>query len=110
MAVLKTYWSGDKVPESGVYKALHSTPHRLVWRVLYFEGNRFHRCKLCPLGVLYRLEEPCVPTSSSINLPNERLSPLMPVGVATKQSSTMPDRNSCTDLATALLTGAHYAV
>jgi hypothetical protein len=109
MAVLKTYWSGDKVPESGVYKALHSTPHRLVWRVLYFEGNRFHRCKLCPLGVLYRLEEPCVSTSSSINLPNE-LAPLVPVGIAAKQSSTSPVRNSCSGLATALLTGAHSAV
>jgi hypothetical protein len=73
MGIFRTFKGGDLVPESGVYTALHSTPHRLIWRVMYFEGHRFQRCKLCPLGVLYRLEGPCVPTSSRINLPKEEL-------------------------------------
>jgi hypothetical protein len=70
----KTYKSGDVAPTSGLYTALHSTPHRLISRDLYVEGHRFQRCRLCPLGVLYRLEGPCVPTSSSnVNLPKEEL-------------------------------------
>jgi len=73
MAIFNTFKGGDLVPQSGSYTALHSTPHRLLWRVLYVEGHRFQRCKLCPLGVLYRLDEPCVPTSSSVNLPKEEL-------------------------------------
>jgi hypothetical protein len=64
---------GDLVHTSGVYVALHSTPHTLVERVMYVEGDRFRRCKLCPLGVLYRLDQPGVPMSSSTNLPKEGL-------------------------------------
>jgi hypothetical protein len=74
MAIFNTFKGGDLVPQSGTYTALHSTPHRLLWRVLYVEGHRFQGCKLCPLGVLYRLEGPCVPTSSSVSLPKEELS------------------------------------
>jgi hypothetical protein len=28
-----------------------------VHREIYVEGNRFEPCKLCPLGVIYRLEQ-----------------------------------------------------
>jgi hypothetical protein len=73
MAMLNTFKGGDLVPTSGIYTTLHSTPHRLVGRDLYVEGKRFQRCKLCPLGVLYRLEGPSVPTSSSAKLPKEEL-------------------------------------
>lgn len=57
MKIFNTYTSGDVVPTSGSYTALHSTPHRLVHREIYVEGNRFEACKLCPLGVIYRLEQ-----------------------------------------------------
>ena len=57
-----TFKSGDLVPDSGVYAVLHSTPHRLIDRQIFVQGARFHSCRICPLGVLYRLVEPCVPT------------------------------------------------
>ncbi len=68
MRRFSAFKDGDIVPTSGVYAVLHSTPHKLVERVMHFEGGRFQPCWLCPLGVLYRLEEPCVPTSSGANL------------------------------------------
>jgi hypothetical protein len=49
--------SGDRVLETGLYRALHSTPHSLIQAELYFEGCQFRACKLCPLGVFYRLDE-----------------------------------------------------
>jgi len=58
MKVLK---SGEKVPASGIYRVLHSTPHLADQREMYFEGSRLPDCELCPGGVLYRLESPCVP-------------------------------------------------
>jgi len=58
MKVLK---SGDKVPASGIYRALHPTPHIAEQREMYFEGSRLPNCEVCPSGVLYRLESPCVP-------------------------------------------------
>jgi hypothetical protein len=60
--IFNTYKSGDYVPTSGSYVALHSTPHRLVEREIHIEGDRFAECKLCPLGVLYRLEQSGVQT------------------------------------------------
>ena len=57
MAFLNTYRSGEVVPESGSYASLHSTPHRLPERSLHIEGDKFEECKMCPLGVLYRLEQ-----------------------------------------------------
>ena len=65
--------AGDLVRTSGVYAVLHSTPHKLVERVIYVEGERFRRCGLCPLGVLYRLDEPGVPMTSNTNLAKEEL-------------------------------------
>lgn len=62
MGLLKMHKSGDRVPESGVYAVLHSTPHMLIEHQVNFEGGRFGECRMCPLGVLYRLEKPCVPT------------------------------------------------
>jgi len=59
----KTFKPGDLVPESGIYAVLHFTPHMLLERKMCFEGTRFQRCRICPLGVLYRLKEPCVPTA-----------------------------------------------
>jgi len=58
MKVLK---SGEKVPASGIYRVLHSLPHAGEQRELYFEGSSFPECQICPAGVLYRLESPCVP-------------------------------------------------
>ena len=52
---------GQKVPSSGIYRVLHSAPHASEQRELYFEGSRFPECQVCPTGVLYRLESPCVP-------------------------------------------------
>ena len=69
MAVFKVFKDGDLVTASGVYSALHSTPHRLVQRATYVEGDRFESCRLCPLGVIYRLDEPLIsiaPKSSGI--------------------------------------------
>ncbi len=57
MAFFNTYRSGDLVPASGSYAALHSTPHKLVERSIHIEGDRFEPCSMCPLGVLYRLEQ-----------------------------------------------------
>jgi hypothetical protein len=54
--------SGEQVPETGVYQALHSTPHALIQHEIHFEGSTFRGCKLCPLGVLYRLDRQCVST------------------------------------------------
>jgi hypothetical protein len=58
MKVLK---SGEKVPASGIYRVLHSTPHVGEQREMYLEGSRLPDCHICPGGVLYRLESPCVP-------------------------------------------------
>jgi hypothetical protein len=69
MAVLNVFKDGDLVTASGVYSALHSTPHKLVERATYIEGDRFESCHLCPLGVIYRLDEPLIsiaPKPSSI--------------------------------------------
>ena len=60
MGIFKTFADGDLVLTSGVYTSIHSTPHTLIERELYVEGAHFERCKLCPFGVLYRLEEPSV--------------------------------------------------
>jgi hypothetical protein len=60
----KTYKDGQVVETSGRYAALHSTPHRLIERATDVEGDRFHRCPMCPLGVIYRLEQPAVPAES----------------------------------------------
>jgi hypothetical protein len=56
--------SGDRVPETGVYRALHSTPHALIQHEIHFVGAKFRGCGLCPLGVLYRLDKECVPKSA----------------------------------------------
>ena len=61
----KVFVAGDVVPISGLYAALHSTPHKLIESELCFEGTRFGQCRLCPLGVLYRLENPSVRTGAS---------------------------------------------
>ena len=58
---MKALRSGEKVPASGIYRLLHSTPHAAEQREMYFEGSRFSECQICPAGVLYRLESPCVP-------------------------------------------------
>lgn len=61
--MLNTFKTGDEVPQSGVYAILHSTPHMLIGRQMCVAGSRFRGCRMCPFGVLYRLEEPCVPTA-----------------------------------------------
>jgi hypothetical protein len=63
MGLLKMYKSGDVVPQSGVYVVLHSTPHMLIDHQIYIEGARFRGCRMCPLGILYRLEEQGIPVS-----------------------------------------------
>jgi len=64
MSFFKTFKSGQIAPASGVYAVMHSTPHRRIERVVYVKGSRFQRCRTCPLGVLYRLEEASIPVSS----------------------------------------------
>jgi hypothetical protein len=61
-----TFKSGDVVPTSGVYKVLHSTPHMLIEHEMCLEGSKFRSCKVCPLGLIYRLHEPGVPTAFPI--------------------------------------------
>jgi hypothetical protein len=68
MKIFNTYVSGDFAPTSGAYVALHSTPHRLVHREVYVEGDRFDSCKLCPLGVIYRLEQTSIQRPLFVNL------------------------------------------
>jgi hypothetical protein len=46
-------------------------PHKLLERAVHVEGERFEPCKLCPLGVLYRLEQPGVQTHLLANLGHE---------------------------------------
>ena len=58
---MKALKSGEKVPASGIYRVLHSLPHIAEEREMYIEGSRFPECDVCPAGVLYRLESPCVP-------------------------------------------------
>ena len=69
MSFLNTFKDGEFVPTSGLYAALHSTPHRLIERSVYIKGTQFQRCRMCPLGVLYRLEEPTVLISSESLVP-----------------------------------------
>ena len=59
---MKALKSGEKVPISGIYRILHSTPHAVEDREMYLEGSRFPECQICLVGALYRLESPCVPT------------------------------------------------
>ena len=73
MRVFNTFKSGDLVPTSGSYAALHSTPHRLVERELHIEGDKFEECRLCPLGVLYRLEQSGLQRPLFANLSQEIL-------------------------------------
>ena len=58
---MKALKSGEKVPASGIYRVLHSTPHAADQREMYLEGSRFPECQICAAGVVYRLESPCVP-------------------------------------------------
>jgi hypothetical protein len=73
MAFFNTFKSGAVVPTSGSYSALHSTPHKLLEWAIHVEGERFEQCKLCPLGVLYRLEQPGVQTPLLAKLGHEAL-------------------------------------
>jgi hypothetical protein len=63
MKAFRLFCSGDLVTESGLYAVLHSTPHSLIEHAIHIEGTRFHECRMCPLGVWYRLEAPQVWTS-----------------------------------------------
>jgi hypothetical protein len=56
---MKAFRSGEQVPASGVYLALHAAPHEAPKREMYFEGSRFPGCGICQVTVLYRLESPC---------------------------------------------------
>lgn len=60
----RTFRPGDSVRTSGVYELLHSTPHAVGEREMYFEGSRFPQCRTCKEGVFYRLESPCVASPS----------------------------------------------
>ena len=66
MRALRLFRSGELVPESGLYAVLHSTPHTLIQHATHLEGTRFHECRMCPLGVWYRLEARCVRTPAPI--------------------------------------------
>ena len=73
MGFFNTFKSGEVVPRSGSYAALHSTPHKLLERAVQVEGERFEPCKLCPLGVLYRMEQPGVQPPLLASLGHEAL-------------------------------------
>jgi hypothetical protein len=60
MNVFRLFRSGDLVTASGTYAVLHSTPHSLIQHATHIEGTRFHECRLCPMGVWYRLETPYI--------------------------------------------------
>ncbi len=72
MKGFKIFRSGDLVIESGLYAVLHTTPHALIQHALHIEGARFQGCKMCPMGVWYRLEASHVP-SSERTLPRSTL-------------------------------------
>ena len=73
MRLLQMHRSGERVPKTGVYVVLHSTPHMLIEHEICFEGEQFGACRLCPLGVLYRAEKPCVPiTYADLSAPGLR--------------------------------------
>lgn len=63
----KLYKSGEEVPETGVYVVLHSTPHMLIEHQICFEKGRFHGCRMCPMGVLYRLENQCISSGDEVS-------------------------------------------
>jgi len=63
MKLLRVHRSGDRVLESGIYSVLHSTPHMLIEHQFNFEGGHFRPCRICPLGVLYRLKTRCAPAA-----------------------------------------------
>ncbi|MGA6982867.1 MAG: hypothetical protein WBZ11_15040 [Candidatus Sulfotelmatobacter sp.] len=71
MKIFNTYTSGDVVPTSGSYAAFHSTPHKLVHHEIYIEGNHFEACRLCPLGVIYRLEHSGLQRPVFVNIAQE---------------------------------------
>jgi hypothetical protein len=61
---MKAFKSGDQVPASGVYLALHTIPHAVPGREMYLEGSRFPDCQICP-AVFYRLDSPCLRIASA---------------------------------------------
>jgi len=66
MSLRHIFRSGDLVTESGLYAVLHSTPHALIQHAIHIEGTRFQGCKMCPMGVWYRLEASHVHRSGRI--------------------------------------------
>ncbi len=82
MKVLK---SGEKVPASGIYRVLHSAPHAVEQREMFFEGSRLPECQLCPAGVLYQLESPCADGSTG----NDRASCGRPLGDVHLEEATL---------------------
>jgi hypothetical protein len=74
MGLFSMFKPGDVVPTSGVYATWHSTPHALIEHTICLEGQRFPGCRLCPLGVMYRLEKTGVPIFSTMNLPEQGFS------------------------------------
>jgi hypothetical protein len=74
MGLFSIFKLGDVVPTSGVYATWHSTPHALIEHTICLEGQRLPGCRLCPLGVMYRLERPGVPIFSTMNLPEQGFS------------------------------------
>lgn len=72
LGISKTFRPGDRVRTSGVYELLHSRPHAVGERIVYFEGGRFPHCRTCRDGVFYRLESPYVP----VQFPSREVSAL----------------------------------
>jgi hypothetical protein len=68
MRLFNTFKAGDVAPTSGVYATLHSTPHKLVERAAYVEGDKFRGCRICPMGVWYRLEAQHVSTPLQVGM------------------------------------------
>lgn len=48
------YETGAPVPETGIYRVVHST-HRLPHEVVILRGQRFPKCQRCAESVLFEL-------------------------------------------------------
>jgi hypothetical protein len=61
---------------------------------MYVEGGRFQRCRMCPLGVLYRLEQPGIPVSTNLRKEASVLECVAPkiVGAITEGCDVLAER------------------
>ena len=51
---IKSFQTGDVVPETGIYRIVHS-PHRLPHEAVLLKNERFPRCAKCDTAVSFEL-------------------------------------------------------